>query len=242
MKAVVMAGGLGTRLYPLTTSVNKHLLAVYDRPMIQRNIELIVASGLREILVLMNHAYAQPIMEILEHGEKFGANILYGYQREVTSVGKHLETARSFVDNASFLLLLGDSFYTSPLNLAGIHAPHMWVMRLGKDDDIRKYAEVKLSSDGSRVVDMTQKPTVKKSGVIQTGAWIFPPDVFDLANRLVCATQEEVQIRTICAEYIREGRMTATMLPAKSFLDLGTPEALFQGNLRARAQSVNKKK
>jgi glucose-1-phosphate thymidylyltransferase len=229
-KAVVMAGGLATRLRPLTTSINKHMLPVYDRPIIQHVVENTVASGVTDILMLLNHSFAQPVMELLEDGEKFGCSILYGYQKEVVSVGKHIANARQFIGDEPFLLMLGDSWFRVPLRLSDIGTPNLWVMPLTDGfDDFRKYPKVTLSRD-SRVTDIIEKPSVQKTGLIQTGAFVFPPDVFDRSARLVRSVEGEVQVRTIVSEYVTEGRMHATLLPPQSFLDLGTVEALYLGN------------
>lgn len=239
-KAVVMAGGLATRLRPLTTSINKHMLPVYDRPMIQRVIEHLVRSGITDILILLNHSFAQPVMELLEHGDQFGCSITYGYERQAatTGIGKHLAYARSFVGNEPFMVMLGDSYYTKPFNLVGLKRPHLWAMPLDpKFDDFRKYAEIELSSDGTRVINITEKPAIQKTGIIQTGAWVFNPDVFDLSDRFLRECPGEVQMRTIVAHYLRTNTLWVTMLPAQSFLDLGTPDALLLAGTMAKQES-----
>lgn len=240
-KAVVMAGGLATRLRPLTTSTNKHLLPIYDKPMIQHVVERIVESGVTDILMLLNNSFAQPVMELLEDGEKLNCSILYGYQKEVVSVGKHLANARDFVGDEPFLLMLGDSYFRVPLELSRVDIPNLWVMPLQDGfDDFRKYPEVTLSPEG-KVVDIVEKPTAQKTGLIQTGAFVFPPDVFERSERLVRDVEGEVQVRVIVHEYVREGRMHATLLPPQSFLDLGTVEALYQGNTLERERRFSTK-
>lgn len=229
-----MAGGLATRLGPLTNAMNKHMLPVYDKPMIQRNIETLVGSGITDILVLLSNTFAQPIMELLIDGRAFGARILYGYVKEGTSVGRHILCARCFTGKEPFMLYLGDSFYRKPLSWKKVVAPHMWVMPLEADDDFHKYAEVRL--DGMKVAEIVEKPTIQRIGIVQTGAWIFPHGVFDLAESLIKKTHGEVQVRTIVSEYVKRGLMTATLLPRGAFLDLGTREALYQANVIARKE------
>lgn len=244
MKAVITAGGFATRLRPLTVATNKHLLPVYDRPMIQRNVELVVESGVTHIMVLLNHIHAQPVMELLEDGKKLGAHIVYGYQREPISVGHHLDIAKHFVGDDLFLLYLGDNFYRSALDISNIEirgVPHMWVMPLNGEDDFRKYAEVFLESNGSDVSRIVEKPTEQKTGLVQTGAWVFTPEVFARTKRLREEVVGEVQVRTIVADYIREKKMRATTLPRGSFLDLGTVEALYRANTIVHTDSLSRK-
>lgn len=233
-KAVVMAGGNATRLYPASRVVNKHMLPVYDRPMIQHVVELLVSSGITDIHILLNNDYAFPIQQHLEGGAAFDCSITYSYERKAISPVLHLLMAQKFVGDNSFTLICGDSFYRAPLALDGITSPHMWVMPLGDFDDFSKYAEVGLDDD-SRVVSFTEHPTEQKTGVIQTGAWLLPPDAFGRAARLMNEATSEVQIRHLVREYIDEGTMHATMIPPESFLDLGTPEALYQASTLVRA-------
>ena len=235
-KAVVMAGGNANRLKPLTTATNKHMLPVYDRPMIQRVIETIVASGITEILVLLNNTFAQPVMQLLEHGDAFECNITYAYERGVCDVGNRIARAKNFVGSEPFLLMLGDSFYLNPLRLAPhLRYPHMWVMPLGPAfDDFTKYAEVQLSDDRTQVVSITEKPVVQRSGIIQTGAWVFGAEVCDVAGRLSREGGQEVQVRTLVRHYLDTAKMWATMIPPQSFLDLGTIEALHKGGVLAK--------
>jgi glucose-1-phosphate thymidylyltransferase len=234
-KAVVLAGGHGSRLGSLTTATNKHMLPVYDRPMIQRTIEAIVSWGITDIMVLLNNHFVFPIMRHMENGKNFGCSICYGYENDPVGPCFHLRMARGFVGEDDFLLIGGDSFYSSPLVLDDIKTPHTWVMPLGDFDDFRKYAEVELDPD-SRVVGVTEKPLMQTTGIIQTNAWAFPSDVFGRCERLVHDSAGEVQIRTVVKEYVTEGVMTASVLPPRSFLDLGTPEALHRASQLARQE------
>lgn len=231
-----MAGGMGTRLMPLTKNANKHTLLVGNQPMIQRNVIQIVDSGIRDILVLLNYRFAQGIMEILGDGEALGARILYGYKREVVSVGRHLGVAQTYIGNEPFLLFLGDSYYRVPLHLQDKEVPHIWVAPLDDDDDVQRYAVVQLSQNRQHVVGIEDGTLCDESPVVQTGAWIFPPDVFDRTRRLSSSIQDvkEVKVRTIIADYLREQPISATLLPPGSFLDLGTPRALQRANTLAR--------
>lgn len=235
-KAVVLAGGHATRLRPLTTSINKHMLPVYDRPMIQQVVESLVDWGIEEILVLGNNDFFQPVMQLLEDGQSFECSITYSYQRETVSPGKHLAMAKPFANGEPFLLICGDSFYRTSLSLSGLKLPHLWGMPLNDADDFRKYAEVDVA--GGIVRKITEKPLVQQTGLVQTGAWAFETDVFERSAFLMRTIEGEVQIRTLVQQYVQEGIMHATILPPGSFLDLGTPEALFQASAIAREQAT----
>lgn len=228
MKAVVMAGGKGTRLAGLKGLMNKHALPVYDKPMIEHVVWTLVRGGVDRILVLLDLRYPETIMEILEDGSRFGpaCKIYYGYVREVLSPGKDLRLAEDWVGDERFVLMLGDSLFLEPLDFR-VAAPHMFTMPLDGLDDPSKYGQVKVKD--IEVIDMREKPDKMFSNLIQTDCWVFNPDFFEIARCLSEKTNGEVHIGMIAEEYVRRRLMLHTYLPAGSFIDLGTPEALIKG-------------
>lgn len=225
-KAVVLAGGRGTRLEVLKHDLNKHCLPVYDKPMIEHVILTVVQSGIKEILVLLNWRYPETVMTILEDGSRFGCNIYYRYLKECHGPGRELFLAQDWVGKDDFLLITGDSLYIEPLNLQGILAPHMWVMPLDDGfDDPKKYSSV-IVGDG--FVEAFVKNGSTTSGLIQTGAWVFGPMIF---QKVLILNQEnrEIRVRDVLESIMQSETVTCTILPPHSFIDLGTPEALMTG-------------
>ncbi len=155
MKAVVFAGGQGTRLSCAKGLQNKHALPVYDQPMISHVVQTLAASGIDDILVMLNNRHPETILEILEDGRCFGCHICYTYVREVNGPGRELCIARHYTGNEPFVVMLGDSLYLHPLNFTNIVPPHIWTMSLDGIDDPSKYGQVKV--DGDRVVDIRKK-------------------------------------------------------------------------------------
>ena len=224
MKAVVMAGGKGTRLSELKGCLNKHALPVYDRPMIEHVVRTLVGGGATQILMLLNWRYPEVIMEMLEDGSRFGCEIYYRYVREVDGPGRQLWLAENWIAGEDFVLMLGDSLYLHPLSFEGITAPHIWTMPLDGLDDPSKYGQVKV--DGGKVLQLVEKPKTQFSDLIQTATWYLPNDSFAKTRKLAETISGEIHVGMISEEYVREGRMTQTSLPARSYIDLGTPEAL----------------
>ena len=233
-----MAGGRGTRLATLKGSANKHSLPVYDRPMIEYPIRTLVEGGATEVLVLLNWCHPEMVMEILEAGERFGCDIYYRYLKEVDGPGRQLRLAEKWVGDREFVLMLGDSLYLHPLHFNNVRAPHIWTMPLNGMDDPSKYGQVTVR--GELVTTLVEKPRIQVSNLIQTATWVLPPDAFEKERKLEEVTRGEAHIGTLAEEYVREGRMTHTPLPAESYLDLGTPEALFTASnlVRERAKKV----
>ncbi len=236
MKGIVMAGGHGSRLSSLKGCLNKHTLPVYDRPMIEHVILTLARGGVDEVLVLLNLRYPETIMEMLEDGGRLGCDIYYRYVRSVDGPGRQLWLAEKWVGGEEFVLMLGDALYLCDLNFRSAPAPHMWTMPLQGLDDPRKYGQVKVR--GNKVLELREKPEELFSGTIQTAVWKLPRDVFERADRLGKETQGEVHVGMITEQYVAEGLMTHTSIPPRSYIDLGTPESLFQGGVLARERSL----
>ena len=228
MKAILVAGGLGTRLGRLTRDgrMNKHALPVYDRPMIELVVQTLVAGGCDDILVMLNGRNPHLIPEILEYGEGFGCDISFKHTNDVRQGPvRHFLAAERWVDGQPFVLMLGDSIFTCRLDFTTKPAPHIWVMPLNQADDHRKYGQVEV--DGDRVVRLVEKPQEQFSNLISTGAWLFPPDVFDAA-RSIDVGGGEFQFGDLSQYYVTRGMTTCTHLTPGSYIDAGTHEALFR--------------
>ena len=237
MKAVVMAGGKGSRLISAKGQVNKHVLPVYDRPMIEHVIRTLVAGGVTEVLVLLNWFYPQTVMEVLEDGTRLNCDIYYRYLREVDGPGRQLYLAEKWVGGEDFIIMLGDSLYLHPLDFCHLTAPHLWTMPSENlDDDLSKYGQVMV--DGDKVTKLREKVSYRFGELITTATWLFPPSVFDLARGLDAETKGEVHVAMLSQGFIDRGEMTHTTLPVGSYIDLGTPDALLRGAnmLQARAK------
>lgn len=222
-KAVIMAGGLGTRVRPaLAPPINKHLYPVAGKPLLHYPLELLARSGVTDVLILLNGTHPELLLETIEDGTQFGLNVLYAYSRETfgPSVGFHLLKAEHWVQDEPFLLLLGDSVYfidTIP-ELDTAQAPHSWCMPLPTAgwDDVCKYA-----------------PYPSDPRYIQTGLWLFDKSLFTVAREL--AAYDEVRIRHLVAALHSFRTVSKTVLPAESFIDCGTPAAIVRAETILRA-------
>ena len=231
-KAVVLAGGFGARLDPLTKGVlNKHLISVHDRPMIYHVIENLVASGIADVLVLLNGPNTQLILEHLEDGRQFGVTITYRYARSAHGPGRALLLAEPWVGDDPFLVVLGDTILFRALPLAGIESPSMFVSEFEDGfDDLSKYGQVELDEREGRVTKITWKPPVRRSRIIQVTAFVFGKDAFSRLHRLDRETLGEVPITALTSEYVEEGLMRYRDLGANASLDCGTLPALWKAS------------
>lgn len=240
MKALICTGGLGTRLRPLTVPLNKHLLPVYNKPMIQHVVELLVEAGVTEIMLGQNALHPGLFEEMLGSGEAYDCNLYYRYTQiardgnNTEGAGRTMLLAREWAAGENIAIALGDAFFAVPLDFRGKEAPHAFLMPLDDFDDPRKYSNVRV--EGGRVKDVWKKPKDERyfTNLIETGMRIFPPDAFERLDRLSAEKgKSEVEVSDLTMEYIREGAMRYTMLPPGLFIDCGTPDALLRASLLA---------
>ncbi len=235
MKGVVLAGGKGTRLLPLTDPVAKEMLPVYHKPMIIHAIEALISGGVHEIAVVVHCSTVKAYKHMLSKF-KLDCNITFFAEQQRAGPGQALLLVESWVNNSDFAVILGDSLFFNQLPpLPHRSAPHLFVMEMcEQEDDLRKYGQVQLSD--SRVIDMRWKPEQVFSQIIQTTVFLFPSSVFEKIRPL--SQRQETHISDLTAQYIAEGLMTYTLLPRESYLDCGSVEALFQASVRVRTQQL----
>ena len=210
MKGVILAGGLGTRLYPLTKITNKHLLPVYSKPMIYYPIECLVRAGVKDIMIVTGGNSAGDFIRLLENGEEFGLKRLhYAYQKGEGGIAAALNLARGFVDRDKVCVILGDNILQRcirPAVAAYERQTEGAKVFLKRVPNPQSYgiAEVK----GNRITKITEKPGKPKSDLAVIGVYMYPPDVFDVIPTLKPSARGELEITDVNNHYVRAGTMT----------------------------------
>jgi glucose-1-phosphate thymidylyltransferase len=209
VKGVVLAGGLGTRLLPMTRVTNKQLLPVYDRPMIYYPIQQLVHAGVREILVVTGGDSAGDFLKLLRNGGDFGLEHLrYAYQEGEGGIAEALGLAESFAGGDPIAVILGDNLYQHPLREA-IHAfrsdPNGAMILLKEVDDPERFGVARL--DGSRVIQIVEKPAVPTSRLAVTGCYLYDRRVFDVIRTLAPSKRGELEITDVNNRYIEWGAL-----------------------------------
>jgi glucose-1-phosphate thymidylyltransferase len=230
MKGLVLAGGTATRLFPLTVVTNKHLLPIYDRPMIYYPIETLAGMGIREVLVIVGGKSVGDVVELLADGDHFGLDLTYRYQRGALGIAHAIGLARSFVGSDAFCCILGDNILRGPAlqDVAREFEAGPWGAGtlLHRVPDPERFGVAELDADG-RVVGFEEKPAVPKSDLIPIGVYFLRPDAFGVIDGLVPSGRGELEITDVLNHYIPDGRLF-TPEWAGEWTDAGTVPSLLR--------------
>jgi glucose-1-phosphate thymidylyltransferase len=231
MKGVVLAGGLGTRLYPLTKATNKHLLPVYDRCMVHYAIGNLVRAGITHVIVVTGGPHAGDFVRVLGNGKGLGVEHLeYGYQEGEGGIAEALGVTEDFAEGGPVMVVLGDNFTDADLGPAvrGFKSgAHLFLKQV---PDPRDYGVAVFDeNDPSRIVRIEEKPKQPKSNYAVTGFYIYDRRAFDYIRQSEPSARGELEITTVNNFYIRDGLMTWSELDGL-WLDCGSFEGLFEAN------------
>lgn len=240
MKGVVLAGGTGSRLFPLTKITNKHLLPIYDKPMIYYPIETLVDAGIRDVLIVTGGRNAGDFLRLLANGKEFGLrSINYAYQEGEGGIAEALALAEHFAEDERICVILGDNIIQGSIRTA-VEAFEKQEkgakILLKKVPDAERFGVAELQ--GERVIGIEEKPAQPKSDLAVTGLYLYDQTVFEKCRALKPSKRNELEITDVNNAYIREGTMTFDFLEGW-WTDAGTFESLLRAqNLVASSRAV----
>jgi glucose-1-phosphate thymidylyltransferase len=237
MKGVVLAGGTGSRLFPLTKITNKHLLPIYDEPMIYFPIRTLVNAGIRDVLVVTGGRNAGDFLRLLANGKEFGLRSLnYAYQEGEGGIAEALSLAEHFADGGQICVILGDNIIEGSIAQAveDFRKQERGAKVLLKQvPDAERFGVAELA--GEKIVGIEEKPPRPKSNLAVTGIYLYDNSVFDKCRVLTPSRRGELEITDVNNAYIREGAMTYEMLRGW-WTDAGTFESLLRATNLVAAQ------
>jgi glucose-1-phosphate thymidylyltransferase len=231
MKGIVLAGGLGTRLYPLTKITNKHLLPIYNKPMIYYPIEMMVDAGIRDILIVTGGKNAGDFLQLLGNGKEFGLNhINYTYQEGEGGIAAALSLAEFFADRNPICVILGDNIversiapYVANFKKQGSGARIL----LKEVSDPQRFGVPEIQ--GGKIVRIDEKPSAPASNYAVTGIYMYDAGVFDIVKTLKPSKRGELEITDVNNAYIEQGKMHYDILEGW-WTDAGTFESLLRAS------------
>ena len=236
MKGLVLAGGTATRLFPLTIVTNKHLLPVYDRPMIYYPLATLAGMGIREVMVVIGGKSVGDVVELLADGSHFGLDLTYRYQRGALGIAHAIGLARDFVGDEAFCTVLGDNILRGePLaDVARDFETGAWGAGtlLYRVPDPERFGVAELAADGT-VVGFEEKPAHPKSDLIPIGVYFLRPDAFEVIDHLAPSGRGEFEITDVLNHYIPGGGLFSRVY-AGHWTDAGTVPSLLRAAELAR--------
>lgn len=214
MKGVILAGGLGTRMHPLTRITNKHLLPVVDKPMIYYPIQALVNAGIKDIMIVTGGPYAGEFLRLLRNGKEFGlSGIQYAYQEGEGGIADALKLTEHFVGNDQLCVVLGDNILGGNINraVAGFKRQKRGAKILLKEvSDPQHYGCPELK--GGKIVSIQEKPRKPKSSYAVIGIYLYDPGVFRIARTLKPSARGELEITDVNNAYVKARTMTYDIL------------------------------
>lgn len=232
MRGIILAGGAGTRLRPLTSVTSKQLLPVYDKPMIYYPLSVLLLAGIREILIITTPESHQDFHRLLGDGERLGIRIEYAQQDEPRGLADAFLLGRRFIGDDQVCLVLGDNIFhgqdlptTVRKEVAQLEGATLFGYQV---DDPRRYGIAVLDEEG-RLLDIEEKPTEPKSDLAVTGLYLYDNDVVSYAAELSPSARGELEITDINRRYVEQGRARLVNLGSgTAWLDTGTHDSLFE--------------
>ncbi len=233
MKGIVLAGGKGTRLMPLTKVINKNILPIYNKPLIYYPILTLKEAGIKDILIVSGPGHAGQFLDLLGSGKELGVDLSYDIQEEPKGIAHGLAIAEDFADNGQIALILGDNIFEDCLKKA---VDDFKKQEKGAKIIIKKVADperfgvVKFNKKGDKIAKIIEKPKSPPTNWMVTGFYLYDNRVFDIIRKLNPSARGEYEITDLNNFYVKEGVMTYQKAKGR-WLDAGTFDSLLEANI-----------
>ena len=249
IKGIILAGGSGTRLYPITEGVSKQLLPVYDKPMIYYPLSVLMEAGIKDILIITTPHDSEDFQRLLEDGTKFGIKLSYAVQPSPDGLAQAFLIGEKFIGDSPCAMILGDNIFfgnglSEELNRARINAANGKATIFGyqvKDPERFGIMEIDESESGTRVISVEEKPEHPKSDYAITGLYFYPKGVSEKAKEVKPSKRNELEITSLNNIYLMDGKLQASLLgEGYTWFDTGTFESLLDAANMIKTVENNK--
>lgn len=229
-KGIILAGGRGTRLYPMTSVINKQLISIYDKPMIYYPLATLMLSGIRDVLIISTPADTTNFGKVLGDGSNWGMSISYAVQEEPKGIAEAFIIGKEFIGNDQVCLILGDNLFHGKLDFLrdAIKYNNGGTIFGYKVNDPERYGIVEFDTSG-KVISIEEKPKEPKSKYAIPGIYVFDSDVSYVASTVEPSERGELEITSVQNEYLKLGKLKVQVIGRGiAWLDTGTPESLLE--------------
>lgn len=230
MKGIILAGGTGTRLHPNTKVTNKHLLPIYNKPMIYYPLEKLIQAGVESIMIVSGPGHAGHFLNLLGSGKEFGVKLSYEIQDEAGGIAQALGLCEDFADEEKVAVILGDNVFQDDISSAVkdfIRQPAGAKVFLKEVDDAKRFGVAEI--DGDKIMGIEEKPQEPKSNLAVTGLYMYDKQVWNVIKTLKPSGRGELEITDVNNFYIKQGQMTFEKLNGW-WTDAGTFPSWFRAN------------
>lgn len=230
MKGVILAGGTGSRLCPLTKVTNKHLLPVYDKPMIYYPLQTLIDAGIKDIMIVSGRGHAGHFLELLGSGSEFGVRFKYEIQDEAGGIAQALSLSREFVDDDNVTVILGDNIFQDNFcdDIQSFKSGARIFLK--QVPDAPRFGVAEVDKETGKIIGIEEKPQNPKSDYAVTGMYIYDSTVFDIIDTLKPSARGELEISEVNDNYIKKGKMSYSTLEG-FWSDAGTFDSLLRASL-----------
>ena len=224
-KGIILAGGLGTRMSPITKSVNKQLLPIYDKPLIYYPLSILMLAGIREVLIIVNKGQVNQFRKILKNGENFGIKIQYKEQQKPNGLPEAFIIGEKFINNNNVALILGDNFFYAQSLTKTLQKTSK--LKNGAKVFLHPVSNPKLygiaTIKNKKIVSLKEKPSLTKSNLAVTGLYFFDKNVVKLSKTLKPSKRNELEIIDLLNKYRKKNKLKAEFLGrGGAWLDAGS--------------------
>ena len=237
MKGIILAGGTGTRLGILTKVVNKHLLPIYDRPMIMFPINTLISLGIKRIMIVTDRGRTGDFMNLLGSGRDYGVRFTFGLQDRAAGIADAISVARDFANEDPITVILGDNIFLG-LSKQLQHKNNIARIFLKRVNDPERFGVAHLEK--GEVVNIFEKPKTFISDLAVTGLYQYPQDVFDLIDTLSPSERNELEVTELNKVFLKQRHLQYEIVETE-WIDAGTVESLFEAQTKVRSYLLNSK-